>query len=107
MSSASGWEIRFSNSRQLPYFYNSTAGTSVWEQPEELSEDQVASLPGAHFLKPTSNGSGGGGTAAAAAANTVRASHLLVKHNQSRRPSSWKEVSIHLPILNILLFKRS
>lgn len=32
--------------------------------------------------------SGGGG----ADSGKIRAAHLLVKHNQSRRPMSWKEV---------------
>jgi NIMA-interacting peptidyl-prolyl cis-trans isomerase 1 len=90
--SSSGWEVRFSNSRQLPYFYNGESGLSVWEKPEDLSEDQVAALPGAHHLKVGSkNASSNGG--GAAPPGTVRASHLLVKHRESRRPSSWKDVS--------------
>ena len=36
------------------------------------------------------DGGGGGG----AGPTTVRASHLLVKHAQSRRPSSWKEAVV-------------
>ena len=42
-------------------------------------------LPGAHLL----SGNGGGSKP-----SQVRASHLLVKHNGSRRPSSWKEVCV-------------
>ncbi|KAH9983881.1 hypothetical protein BJV77DRAFT_1040742 [Russula vinacea] len=55
----SGWEVRLSNSRKVPYFFN--------------RETQQAS----------------GGKEA-----QVRASHLLVKHSGSRRPSSWKEPNI-------------
>lgn len=96
--SSSGWEIRFSNSRQLPYFHNSSTGASVWEKPQELSDDQVEALPGAQYLKGNGGGAAAlnGSSGAGAATSTVRASHLLVKHAQSRRPSSWKEVSIDL-----------
>lgn len=87
----SSWEVRWSNSRQLPYFYDNAAGTSTWEQPPGLSNEDLKRLPGAHYL---TGGSGAAGNASAAETNgKVRASHLLVKHAQSRRPSSWKEVS--------------
>ena len=71
-----------SNSRGVPYFFNTETQQSTWEPPAGLSQEQIQSLPGAHFL------SGQGG------ANKVRASHLLVKHKDSRRPSSWKEVRV-------------
>ena len=80
----SSWEIRWSNSRQLPYFYNSSTQESTWESPPGISNDQIKTLPGAHYL----NGNQG-----QAPSGKVRASHLLIKHAQSRRPSSWKEVS--------------
>lgn len=86
----SAWEIRFSKSRQLPYFYDSASGTSTWERPEALSEEQITSLQGAHYLQQHANGSGNGNVPE----GQVRASHLLVKHRDSRRPSSWKEVSL-------------
>eukprot|EP01114_Cavostelium_apophysatum_P020441 TRINITY_DN684_c0_g1_i1.p1 TRINITY_DN684_c0_g1~~TRINITY_DN684_c0_g1_i1.p1 ORF type:complete len:162 (-),score=5.15 TRINITY_DN684_c0_g1_i1:74-559(-) len=63
----SGWVKRHSQSKNRPYFHNTATGESVWEKPSE-----AASKP----------------------ANQVRASHLLVKHNRSRRPSSWKEETI-------------
>ncbi|PWN90335.1 rotamase-domain-containing protein [Acaromyces ingoldii] len=86
MSSSQDWEVRFSNSRQLPYFYDRATNTSVWEKPDSISEEEVASLPGANYL--------GGATGQAAEPAQVRASHLLVKHRNSRRPSSWKESNI-------------
>lgn len=89
---SSNWEIRFSNSRQLPYYYNGSTGTSVWEKPEDISEEQVATLPGAHYLKPLNGNNAESGGGGAANSGKVRASHLLVKHRDSRRPSSWKEV---------------
>ncbi|VDC04265.1 unnamed protein product [Peniophora sp. CBMAI 1063] len=80
------YEIRMSNSRGLPYFFNTQTQQSSWEAPAELTKEQVEMLPGAHLL---SGGNGGGSKP-----SHVRASHLLVKHNGSRRPSSWKESNI-------------
>lgn len=62
-----GWEVRMSKSRGKPYYFNPDTKESSWEWPtsagpEPAEEDQV------------------------------RASHILVKHAKSRRPSSWKEV---------------
>ena len=80
------WEVRLSTSRGVPYFYNTDTHESIWEAPPGLTQEQIAALPGArqHLLE--------GGRPA-----QVRASHLLVKHRGSRRPSSWKEVSGPLP----------
>ena len=78
-----------SNSRGVPYFYNTETQQSTWDPPSELTEDQIKSLPGAaKYL-----GGGGGGGGGAAGNGNVRAGHLLVKHRDSRRPSSWREVS--------------
>ncbi|BGP36788.1 peptidyl-prolyl cis-trans isomerase Pin1 [Rhodotorula kratochvilovae] len=87
----STWEIRFSNSRKRPYFYNTATQESRWEVPEALANADLASLPGAEHLaytqqpkqQPQSSGN-----------NKVRASHLLVKHSGSRRPSSWRDANI-------------
>lgn len=70
-----------STSRGVPYFFNLETQQSTWEPPAGLSQQQINSLPGAQYL------TGGGGSS-----GKVRASHLLVKHRDSRRPSSWKEV---------------
>jgi hypothetical protein len=70
-----------SNSRGVPYFFNTETQQSTWEPPAGLSQQQIDSLPGAHYLSGSGNGK-------------VRASHLLVKHRDSRRPSSWKEVCL-------------
>ncbi|KAL0951874.1 hypothetical protein HGRIS_008534 [Hohenbuehelia grisea] len=78
-----GWEIRMSNSRGVPYYFNADTKESSWDTPEGLNQDEVKGLPGAHYLE----GSGG-------KPKQVRASHLLVKHSGSRRPSSWKEPNI-------------
>lgn len=79
----SGWEVRFSNSRKLPYFYNQSSNESTWEPPLGMTEDQVRALPGAQYLQQSGGRPDG----------QVRASHILAKHTGSRRPSSWKQVS--------------
>lgn len=76
-----------SNSRGVPYFYNAKNNQSSWERPAELTDDQVKSLPGAKYLSGAAAAGGG-------APGQVRASHLLVKHSGSRRPSSWREQNI-------------
>jgi NIMA-interacting peptidyl-prolyl cis-trans isomerase 1 len=86
----SGWEVRFSNSKQLPYFYHAASGQSVWDKPADLNDEQVAQLPGAkQYLGGAGGGGGGGGKP-----GQVRSSHILAKHAGSRRPSSWREVSL-------------
>ncbi|KAM0752211.1 rotamase-domain-containing protein [Meredithblackwellia eburnea MCA 4105] len=82
----SDWEIRFSQSKARPYFYSPSTQTSVWTKPEGLTDEQIQQLPGAHFLTSA--------PPQAAPPGKVRASHLLVKHKDSRRPSSWKTATI-------------
>ncbi len=54
------WEKRMSTSRNIPYYYNRETGETQWEEPASSGDD------------------------------STRAYHLLVKHCQSRRPTSWK-----------------
>jgi len=68
-----------SSSHNVPYFYNSETKVSVWKTPDGLTDADVKALPGAEYLTRPA---------------TVRASHLLVKHSGSRRPSSWREPNI-------------
>jgi NIMA-interacting peptidyl-prolyl cis-trans isomerase 1 len=75
-----------SSSRGVPYFFNTTNKESSWEPPAGLTQEQIDQLPGA---KEHLSGKSGG------KAGQVRASHLLVKHRGSRRPSSWKEVRLN------------
>jgi peptidyl-prolyl cis-trans isomerase NIMA-interacting 1 len=77
--------VKFSSSKQTPYFHNSVTGASTWDAPPGFSAEQISQLPGyAEYV-------GGEGSRPA----KVRASHLLVKHKDSRRPASWKEVCDH------------
>ncbi|XP_053708992.1 peptidyl-prolyl cis-trans isomerase NIMA-interacting 1 [Synchiropus splendidus] len=62
-----GWEKRMSRSSGKTYYFNHSTNASQWERP-------VADDSG----EP----------------DKVRCSHLLVKHSQSRRPSSWREQNI-------------
>jgi len=58
-----GWVKKVSKSTGKEYYYNTSTNESQWEIPNH-------------------NGNNESG---------VRASHLLVKHTGSRRPSSWKQ----------------
>jgi hypothetical protein len=80
------WEVRLSNSRGVPYFFNTQDQRASWDAPSELTREEIAKLPGAaEYL--------GKGFVPGGRPSEVRASHLLVKHKDSRKPSSWKEVS--------------
>ncbi|PPQ74416.1 hypothetical protein CVT24_001045 [Panaeolus cyanescens] len=81
----SQWEVRMSNSKGLPYFFNPTTKESSWDPPSGFTKEQIEQFPGAKENL---------GKTAPARPGQVRASHLLVKHKDSRRPSSWKEANI-------------
>lgn len=57
-----GWETRTSRTTGMTYFLNIYTKKSQWERPE-----------------------------APADAAEIRCSHILVKHAESRKPSSWRE----------------
>lgn len=83
-----GWEIRHSKSRNLPYYFNAATADSRWEPPHGTNSDKLALYMAAHHStdNPSSSSSVKG--------EKIRASHLLIKHSGSRRPSSWKEPNI-------------
>ena len=63
-----GWIARESSSHSgRVYYFNTRTGASQWERPTAAAQ-----------------GPDGG-------PSTVRASHILVKHTESRRPASWRE----------------
>ncbi|ORZ39072.1 peptidyl-prolyl cis-trans isomerase NIMA-interacting 1 [Catenaria anguillulae PL171] len=62
------WEERMSTTKNRKYYYNRDTKQSQWERP--LADGQ----------KPSEG--------------EIRASHLLVKHKDSRRPSSWRTEQI-------------
>lgn len=85
-----GWEVRHSNSKNLPYYFNSAQQLSRWEPPPGTNTDKLkaymATNHSAQEIRPETSAVNGN-------EGKIRASHLLIKHKDSRRPSSWREVS--------------
>jgi NIMA-interacting peptidyl-prolyl cis-trans isomerase 1 len=72
-----GWEARESRSHPGRMYYTNTAtGATQWEVPTAPAAPAAAA------------GAGG------AAPSEVRVSHILCKHAESRRPSSWRQATI-------------
>jgi len=90
----SGWEVRHSNSKNLPYYFNAEQKTSRWEPPPGTDTEKLKKYMAAHHsateIRPEPSGMNGH-------EGKIRASHLLVKHRESRRPSSWREAEITRP----------
>lgn len=69
-----------------------------------MSEEQVYALPGAkesyerQQQQLAAQAQTGAGQDGAGGEEKVRASHLLIKHKDSRRPASWKNVSSFSPL---------
>ncbi|XP_017773995.1 PREDICTED: putative peptidyl-prolyl cis-trans isomerase dodo isoform X2 [Nicrophorus vespilloides] len=63
-----GWEKRLSRSTGQHYYLNVYTKESQWDVPDKPAEPSGSSGP-----------------------EQVQCSHLLVKHRESRRPSSWRE----------------
>ncbi|KAL4968666.1 peptidylprolyl isomerase ESS1 [Aspergillus stella-maris] len=84
-----GWEVRMSNSKNLPYYFNPATRESRWEPPADTDMDTLkvymATYHSGAAVTPDGAGQGEG---------KIRAAHLLVKHRDSRRPSSWREAEI-------------
>src|SRR6476469_9672498 len=69
------WQERWSKSKKKIFYLNKDTKESVWERPEGVE------------IEPLQQSQ-------SQSQEQVRASHLLVKHCQSRRPSSWKQAEI-------------
>ncbi|KAI1003932.1 hypothetical protein K3495_g4278 [Podosphaera aphanis] len=90
-----GWEVRHSNSKNLPYYFNETQKQSRWDPPPGTDTVRLKAYIAEHHQsapepRPTASSSLG----ATDNQGKIRASHLLVKHKDSRRPSSWREKDI-------------
>ncbi|KAJ9191996.1 hypothetical protein DTO166G4_6077 [Paecilomyces variotii] len=84
-----GWEVRHSNSKNLPYYFNALTKESRWEPPADTDTEKLKIYMATHHSAPAANAySAGHGE------GKIRASHLLIKHRDSRRPSSWREAEI-------------
>ena len=81
--------MRHSNSKNLPYYFNPATKESKWEPPAGTDSDKLKTFMGHNHSAP-----GARPEALGATEGKIRASHLLVKHNQSRRASSWKTPQI-------------
>ncbi|KAL2017522.1 hypothetical protein VTK56DRAFT_2014 [Thermocarpiscus australiensis] len=82
------WEVRHSQSKNLPYYFNSVEKISRWEPPPDTDTEKLKiymatyhSQNKPHVIEDRQPGK-------------IRAAHLLVKHRDSRRPSSWRENQI-------------
>lgn len=76
------WSIKVSRTHKREYYLNQATKESSWEPPFGTDNDKLQKYIAkfkANGNKPVIPGDG-----------KVRASHLLVKSNQSRRPKSWK-----------------
>ncbi|KIX03662.1 uncharacterized protein Z518_07215 [Rhinocladiella mackenziei CBS 650.93] len=83
------WEVRHSNSKNLPYYFNQKTHESRWEPPEDADTDKLKVYMAQHHSSANTRIDSAG-----AAEGKIRAAHLLVKHKDSRRPSSWRETNI-------------
>lgn len=102
----SAWEVRFSNSRQVAYFFNRETGASEWEPPKGLSDVQIRRLPGADkYLTPVdrnkhSEGGQAGGRASVSipleedgrGAKANIDSRLPIPMNRSERDIFWLNI---------------
>lgn len=83
------WEVRHSNSKNLPYYFNSSTKESRWEPPSGTDTEKLKAYMAQHHSGAAIRQDG-----SQAKEGKIRAAHLLVKHKESRRPSSWREAEI-------------
>ncbi|KAG0037575.1 hypothetical protein BGZ83_003372, partial [Gryganskiella cystojenkinii] len=89
------WELRWSRSRSLPYFYNRTTAEARWQAPEGINPSVVLEFQKDYQSQHEARSEEQSGAAKPSEGpKRVRVSHLLVKHTESRRPSSWREATI-------------
>ncbi|KAK4155767.1 hypothetical protein C8A00DRAFT_31425 [Chaetomidium leptoderma] len=84
------WEVRHSQSKNLPYYFNSVDKVSRWEPPSETDTEKLKIYMATYH----SNKGLAAGTTEELQPGKIRAAHLLVKHRDSRRASSWRENQI-------------
>ncbi|OJJ67406.1 hypothetical protein ASPBRDRAFT_210760 [Aspergillus brasiliensis CBS 101740] len=84
-----GWEVRHSNSKNLPYYFNPMTKESRWEPPADTDTEKLKFYMANYHSGPAGRSDGNGHNE-----GKIRCSHLLVKHRDSRRPSSWREAEI-------------
>ena len=71
----------------MPYYFNAIEKNSRWEPPVGTDTERLKIYMAKYHsgsLQAEPSGQPG----------KIRCSHLLVKHRESRRPSSWREVRV-------------
>ena len=81
--------MRHSNSRNLPYYFHAETKESRWEPPDGTDPEKLAAYMAKHHSATSTRTNG-----SSSSDGKIRAAHLLVKHKDSRRPSSWREANI-------------
>ncbi|KAK4116020.1 rotamase-domain-containing protein [Canariomyces notabilis] len=81
-----GWEVRHSQSKNLPYYFNAAGKDSRWEPPPGTDTEKLKVYMATYHSRPLA--------AEDRQPGKIRAAHLLVKHRDSRRPSSWREAQV-------------
>lgn len=71
------WTIRYSRSKKREYFFNPTSKKSQWDKPEGTNETELNQYLKDHPIR-------------------VHCFHILIKHRDSRRPTSHRESNITL-----------
>lgn len=82
-----GWEVRHSNSKNLPYYFNPDTKESKWEPPEDTDGETLKTYMATYHT-------GNAVIAEQPTEGKIRCAHLLVKHRDSRRASSWRSKEI-------------
>ncbi len=82
--------MRHSNSKGLPYYFNAADKVSRWEPPAGTDSDKLK-----HYMASHHSAGQRPGAVPGVPEGKIRAAHLLVKHRDSRRPSSWREVRFY------------
>ncbi|KAF3113613.1 protein kinase ssp1 [Orbilia oligospora] len=83
------WEVRVSKTRGIPYYFHPQTQESRWEPPQGTDSEKLKAYIAAKF-----SSSGASDQNSKPQGEKIRAAHLLVKHEGSRRPSSWKDAEI-------------
>ncbi|KAL6705167.1 peptidyl-prolyl cis-trans isomerase Pin1 [Coniothyrium glycines] len=84
-----GWEVRRSNTKNLPYYFHAATKDSRWEPPAGTDPEKLKTYMASHH-----SSKGVAPAAFAPSGDKIRCAHLLVKHRDSRRPASWREPKI-------------
>lgn len=84
--------MRTSKSKNIPYYFNEAQTISSWEPPAGTDTEKLKTYMAENYSASEIGDSANGHEENQ---GKIRASHLLVKHKDSRRPSSWREVGYH------------